>query len=305
MRLRIIFREMEACRVGRISCTHPTIPAGRNEMKYLGVSCMLIGMALAGCRRPEAGSQALDAHFGANDQPGEFAPASEPASASFSPSVFEPRAASAPVSATASGSRTRPVAAPEYAPAGVFYLVVSVHKETKDGISRLPAGTEVKLLRPGFYRTPIGDVAVDARLLTRDMAEARMVRAVDAARQAAAYASVPMPTPFIPPAPQRLNPVATASMQPTTNAVEDANIRALRFKIDSLQQEIANLRSRGAYLIGRTQRIPLGISTSTASSDYMEINRQIEKAQVEIGRLEMQLRNAQGPAGEATANFQN
>src|ERR1700744_4429463 len=91
-----------------------------------------------------------------------------------------------PVTGSDASQALEPVASPtpEYAPAGTFYLLTSVRKETKDGIVRLLPGTEVKLVRPGRYRTPEGEMALDAKFLTNDRTQARLALASDQTHQA-------------------------------------------------------------------------------------------------------------------------
>jgi len=60
-----------------------------------------------------------------------------------------------------------------------------VRVETADGITGLPAGTGVKLVRPGVYLTPTGEAPLDETKLTNDMAKAREALAVDRNAQAA------------------------------------------------------------------------------------------------------------------------
>jgi len=75
--------------------------------------------------------------------------------------------------------------APELAPPGVFYLIVAARVETKNGIMGLPPGTGVKLVRPGIYLTPAGEVPLSAEQMTNDLVVARRVAAADKNKQAA------------------------------------------------------------------------------------------------------------------------
>jgi len=75
--------------------------------------------------------------------------------------------------------------APRLAPEGIFYLIVAVNVETKDGIVGLPPGTGVKLVRPGVYLTPQGEMSLTSAQLTNDMDVAREARDTDHARQGA------------------------------------------------------------------------------------------------------------------------
>jgi len=80
--------------------------------------------------------------------------------------------------------------APELAPEGIFYLLAPSRVETDHGLVGLLAGTGVKLVRPGVYLTPSGEVPLDPALLTNDMAKARAARDVGRAAQTAAQARV-------------------------------------------------------------------------------------------------------------------
>ena len=105
------------------------------------------------------------------------------------PDVTPPPATPAPV---APPPATPPPATPsaELAPPGVFYLLTAARVETADGITGLPPGTGVKLVRPGIYLTPAGEVALDATRLTNDMAKARAVLSADRNSQAALRAGL-------------------------------------------------------------------------------------------------------------------
>jgi hypothetical protein len=76
-------------------------------------------------------------------------------------------------------------APPELAPEGVFYVIVATRVETESGVHGLPPGTGVKLVRPGIYLTPAGEMAIAPERLTNDMAVARAARNAAQAEQAA------------------------------------------------------------------------------------------------------------------------
>jgi len=86
-----------------------------------------------------------------------------------------------PTPLTASSLAT---ASPELAPAGVFYLLTPARVETKDGITGLPPGTKVTLVRSGIYLTPAGKVSLDEKQLTNDLGLARAASANDRNAQA-------------------------------------------------------------------------------------------------------------------------
>src|SRR4051794_20850431 len=115
-------------------------------MKPLGLSCITAALALASCQKP----------------------------------VTDGNENSAPQSVVIA---TTP-APPQFAPPGVYYVLTAIRKETKDGISRLTPGTEVKLTRPGIYRTPIGEMALDAHNLTNEIGVARAAWTADQTKQA-------------------------------------------------------------------------------------------------------------------------
>jgi len=75
--------------------------------------------------------------------------------------------------------------APELAPPGVFYLIAAARVETSDGIVGLKPGTGVKLVRPGIYLTPAGEVSLNPEQMTNDLALARRVASADSSAQAA------------------------------------------------------------------------------------------------------------------------
>jgi hypothetical protein len=76
--------------------------------------------------------------------------------------------------------------APQLAPEGIFYLIAAASIETSDGVRGLPAGTGVKLVRPGVYLTPYGETALPAEQLTNDLSVARSARDAAVAAQTAA-----------------------------------------------------------------------------------------------------------------------
>jgi hypothetical protein len=77
-----------------------------------------------------------------------------------------------------------PELAPELAPPGVFYLIEAVRVETEHGIVGLKPGTGVKLVRPGIYLTPDGELPLRPEQMTNDMRLARQAATMDAATQA-------------------------------------------------------------------------------------------------------------------------
>ena len=184
-----------------------------------------LALALASCEKP-ATTQ--------NTEPTP-PPAATPAPATPSPATPTPAITMAtpppatPVPATP---------APELAPEGVFYLIAATRVETPDGIRGLPPGTGVKLVRPGIYLTPAGEVPLDSVLLTNDLAKARAARAAAQAAQAAIT--------------QRLTTeAAAAAVAAKAKSVENGASNAAAMKTiekDKLQARITALRQQQAAL---------------------------------------------------------
>lgn len=139
--------------------------------------------------------------------------------------------------------------APEFAPEGVFYLIAAARVETADGIKGLPPGTGVKLVKPGIYLTPAGEVPLDAALLTNDMGKARAARDADRARQAAANAGIAAQRAIA--AEQHRAEVAAQAMQAESQKeVEVGKAKAAaerQSRIDDLRKQIAEARESKAY----------------------------------------------------------
>lgn len=125
--------------------------------------CVTLGFA--GCKKPVATEQ----------PPEETSPTAAPA-----PATPEPKAV-----AVATPTPAQATPAPELAPPGVFYLVTAARVETNDGVVGLPPGTGVKLVRPGIYLTPAGEVPLNPAQLTNDMGVARRAANIEKNTQAA------------------------------------------------------------------------------------------------------------------------
>jgi len=214
-------------------------------MKLIGLSCALAGLALAGCDRP-------------------------------APKVIEdaPRI----VEAT-------PAPTPQYARPGTFYLVEAVRKETKDGVSRLIPGTEVRLIRPGIYQTPLGEMPLSSKVLTNDLTVARAVSRTDLTAQSAALPKATAAAVVRRPAAETVAANATA---PVVNAAAQAarlkeNLRTMSFQLSSLQREEADLQSRIDYLQKRIVRYGGRPSASTALSD-------LENCTTKLGEVQQSIR---------------
>jgi len=134
-------------------------------MRKIGLTALaVLALALASCGKPVA-------------QQEPPAPTSEPALNTPTPTPVPP----APVAVATPPPAPEP--SREVAPEGVFYLLTAARIETADGVHGLPPGTGVKKIREGVYLTPQGEAAIDATILTNDMAKARTARDADRAAQ--------------------------------------------------------------------------------------------------------------------------
>ena len=153
-------------------------------------------------------------------------PAPRPAEVAVTPAT--------PAPATPAPATPAPAPAPELAPEGIFYLIVAARVETPNGVNGLPPGTGVKLVRPGIYLTPAGEVHLNPEQLTNDMAVARAARDAAQAAQAALR--------------QRgAAEAGTAAVQARTNAVQNQNSNAaaiLAIERQRLETQIAGLRTQ-------------------------------------------------------------
>jgi hypothetical protein len=141
-------------------------PVGQSVVKFFTV-CMAASLFLgfSGCKKPVA-----------SEEPAEEAPPASSAPAATPSPTTTPAVAATTVAPV-------PTAAPELAPPGVFYLLAAARVETSDGVTGLPPGTGVKLVRPGVYLTPAGEVSLNPSLLTNDMGVARRALAQEKAKQ--------------------------------------------------------------------------------------------------------------------------
>lgn len=134
-------------------------------MKITVLTGPLIALALLGCQKPP---------------PAEPLTTPVPTPATPIPATPLP---TPPAPATPAPSAT-------LAPPGVFYLIAAVRVETNDGITGLTPGTGVKLVKPGIYLTPAGEVPLDEMQLTNDMSIARQARDSYRTAQAATHAAM-------------------------------------------------------------------------------------------------------------------
>ena len=175
--------------MGRITDAH-------SAMKYLVVALSLVLMSalLAGCGKPTAG----DVEIGSPivQQP---AATPDPAPSTLATPVITARTAPIPVAPAPVASipvGTTPVATP--APLGTYFLLTSERLETSHGIIRFKPGTELKLVRPGVYRTSAGEIPLRPDQVTNDVAIAQGI--------------APKETPLPPPVVARLAPPAAPVM---------------------------------------------------------------------------------------------
>jgi hypothetical protein len=119
-------------------------------MKTIGITAVALALALASCHKPVA-----------ETAPPPATPAPTPVVAAATPPPETP-----------------PPATParHLAAEGVFYLISWVRIENNDGITGLPPGTGVKLVRPGIYLTPAGESPLSANQITNDLDIARSAR---------------------------------------------------------------------------------------------------------------------------------
>jgi len=179
--------------------------------------------------------------------------------------------------------------APELAPPGVFYLLAAARVETDSGITGLPPGTGVKLVRPGVYLTPAGEAPLNDAILTNDMGRARQALAADRAAQTALQARGAA-------ANARANAAAaSADSQQSANhnnaiaamnaADRAAAISALEQQKAELQSTLKSLREQNAkesydhHVRGR------GI-LSTASTDIPKAEAALEQVTAQLHALQ-------------------
>jgi hypothetical protein len=191
---------------------------------------------------------------------------------------------------------------PEYAPPGVFYLLAAVRKETKDGVIRLLPGTEVKLTGNGKYLTPEGEMALDPKILTNDAAQGRAVRDADHLAQAATFAK------GAPAAPAALAAVTVTAPKaqegigqstPEPAASNDANVRAIRFRLSVLKREESRLDANLTFLSDKSrgrrytrESVPEGLNSTTQITNWDSVNNQLIQVRAEIESLENKLATA-------------
>jgi len=187
-----------------------------------------------------------------------------------------------------------PTAAPvrHLAPEGVFYLVSWVRVEKDDGITGLPPGTGVKLVRPGVYLTPAGEWPMVDNLVTNDLDVARAARDSAVSREAASKAAEQARAAAAADARQK------ADSKTNSAQLADLDRLGLTRKLDALRQrkaaletEISNLsaaQSRENYgrrILGRIESNSSGDAIGPARADLAQVEGQIRDAEAALARL--------------------
>ena len=197
-----------------------------------------------------------------------------------------------------------PPPTPDYAPPGTFYLLTAVRKETRDGVTRLLPGTEVKQLKNGKYSTPEGEMALDSKNLTNDRTVAHAVQFADQNHQRVSFpkyvsdataAPMPIAASIRQASANRasLQPIA-ASQSTSPSAVTDSQLRTLKFRLSSLQSEQQGLQSKASYLVQQMNRnFYRPRSVSTASSDYDMVMAKLRKVEADIRELQSKIDKAE------------
>jgi hypothetical protein len=182
---------------------------------------------------------------------------------------------------------------PDYAPPGTFYLLTTVRKETKDGVSRLLPGTEVRQLRPGRYRTPEGEMALDAKILTNDRTMARAAAAADQTHQALVapkYAST-APAPGASPRQMPPNPSFNATAKGGQQAADKASaVTSLKFSLTNLQRKQAGLQKELATLQGQSAHRH---RVSATGPDIERVNGELQQVQAQIDDVSRKIADAE------------
>jgi len=77
---------------------------------------------------------------------------------------------------------------------GVYWVLFPISVESADGISTLRPGTAVKLIRPGFFVTPLGEMHISEDRLSNDLIQARNALAKYNARSVYVMPTHPLAT---------------------------------------------------------------------------------------------------------------
>ena len=227
----------------------------------------MLALAFASCHKPTADNS--------SSEPEPPAVAPSPAT----PPLAQPQVAAA----TPAPIVTTP--APELAPPGIFYLVQNVRIETDSGITGLPPGTGVKLVREGVYLTPAGEVPLQPEQITNKLAIARKARDADRAAQAALQnRAAQVSAASVPQASQ--NP---AQIERAAKQVERDEVAA---RVAALVQQDQALRAQLAPLLAKKNKEDIDRSlkgrmvTSTTGADIAAIQAALNNIQAQINSLQ-------------------
>jgi hypothetical protein len=180
---------------------------------------------------------------------------------------------------------------PELAPPGVFYLVQAVRVETDSGVTGLPPGTGVKLVREGVYLTPAGEVQLQPEVLTNNLALARKARDADRAAQAALRtraAQVPAAN-----APQGA-PQGSQDPAQIEKAAMQVERQEVAARVASLQQQADALRTQLTTLIAKKNKEDYDkamkgrMIASTTAADIASTQTALSAIQAQINSLQTQ-----------------
>jgi hypothetical protein len=213
----------------------------------------------------------------------------------------KPEVVVAPPAPTPTPAPPIAVATPEPAPPerhlaveGVFYLVSWVRVENSDGVTGLPPGTGVKLVRPGVYLTPAGEWPLEANQITNDLDVARQARDAGAAGQALAKQRQAIE--------EEKAAAADAAAREQAARSNDANLQGLdrtnlTRKLEALRQQKAVLQGQVSsyfHAVGQENRgrvlgrIEAGSSVDNlagARAELRQVEGQIRDTEAALRRL--------------------
>jgi hypothetical protein len=160
-------------------------------------------------------------------------------------------------------------------------------------------------LKNGKYSTPEGDMALDSKNLTNDRTVARAIQTADRNHQKVLFpkyvsdaTATPMPvTASIRPAsanPASSQPIAASQSTAPIPVPDNSQLRALKFRLSSLQAEQQGLQARASYLVQQINRNYLRHSSvSTATSDYNLVMAKLSQVETDIRDLQLKIEKAE------------
>jgi len=235
-------------------------------MKILGLIAVSLALAFASCQKPEV----------------VVAPPPTPPPAP------------PPVAATTPLPETPPPATParHLAAEGVFYLTTWVRVENSDGVTGLPPGTGVKLVKPGVYLTPAGEWPLADNVITNDLDIARRARdaglagrALAAQRQATEEARA-----------AALQAAADGAATDTRDGqLKDINRERLTKRLAELKQQKADLETRRSQLASAQGKEAVGrakgrIELATTDQEMDGTQATLRSLREQIADIEKTLR---------------